>query len=188
MIAPPITYTAHGRQYVTVLTGMATSGAGFGPMLERFHMGCRTQARRVLTFALDARGTLPPSPDVPVRAVEDPGFVPDPVRAARADDRFGRSCGICHGVNAVAAGGAPDLRASAIPLDARAFAAVVRDGALVPRGMPRYEEFTDEQLGDLAFYIRTQAAGLRARTVPGDRRGDAAAAAQRSRAIGGSSH
>jgi len=188
VIAPPITYTAHGRQYVTVLTGMATSGAGFGPMLERFHIDYRTQARRVLTFALDARGTLPPSPDVPVRAVEDPGFVPDPVRAARADDRFGRSCGICHGVNAVAAGGAPDLRASAIPLDARAFAAVVRDGALVPRGMPRYEEFTDEQLGDLAFYIRTQAAGLRARTVPGDRRGDAAAAAQRSRAIGGSSH
>lgn len=27
--------------------------------------------------------------------------------------------------------------------------------------MPRYEEFTDEELSDLAFYIRTQAAKLR---------------------------
>jgi len=188
VIAPPITYTVHGRQYVTVLTGMATSGAGFGPMLERFHIDYRTQARRVLTFALDARGTLPSSPDVPVRAVEDPGFVPDSARAARADDRFGRSCGICHGVNAVAAGGAPDLRASAIPLDARAFAAVVREGALVPRGMPRYEEFTDEQLGDLAFYIRTQAAKLRANTAPGGGGDDSAAGARQGRAIGGDSH
>lgn len=161
VIAPPITYVARGRQYVTVLTGMATSGAGFGPLLAQFNIDYRTQARRVLTFALDARAALPPSPDVPVRAVEDPGFRPDPARAQRAEDRFGRSCGICHGVHAVAAGGAPDLRASAVPLDARAFAAIVRDGALVPRGMPRYEEFTDAQLGDLRHYIRTQAARLR---------------------------
>lgn len=80
-----------------------------------------------------------------------------------------RSCGICHGVHAVAAGGAPDLHASAVPLDARTFAAIVRGGVLVPRGMPRYEEFTDEQLADLAFYIRTRAAKLRSAARGGDR-------------------
>jgi len=33
VIAPPITYSAHGRQYVTVLAGMGTSGAAFGALL-----------------------------------------------------------------------------------------------------------------------------------------------------------
>ena len=60
MIAPPITYLAKGRQFVTVLSGMGTSGAAFGPLLTQFGVDYRTQARRVLTFALDGKATLPP--------------------------------------------------------------------------------------------------------------------------------
>ena len=59
----------------------------------------------------------------------------------------------------------PDLRASPIPLSAEAFEAVVRDGALVPNGMPRYAEFNQEALAELRQYIRSRAAAMRSPTA-----------------------
>ena len=46
-------------------------------------------------------------------------------------------------------------------MSAEALASVVRDGALVPNGMPRFQEITDEQLADLRHYLRSRAADLR---------------------------
>ncbi len=54
-------------------------------------------------------------------------------------------------------GSTPDLQASSVPLDANAFAAVVRGGALLSAGMPRYEELTDADLADLRPNIRSAA-------------------------------
>ena len=72
------------------------------------------------------------------------------------------TCTNCHGSNAVSAGNAPDLRASAIPLSAEAFARVVRDGALLDKGMPRFEEFDDQKLNAIRQFIRSRSADLRA--------------------------
>jgi quinohemoprotein ethanol dehydrogenase len=59
---------------------------------------------------------------------------------------------------AVVAGGiAPDLRASPVPLSAEAFAHVVRDGALVSRGMPGFGELNDQQLEALRHFFRQRA-------------------------------
>jgi len=74
---------------------------------------------------------------------------------------YARHCATCHGVYVTAAGAAPDLRRSAIPTEREAFESVVRDGALLQNGMPRFEEFTPRQLADLRQYIRTEAAKLR---------------------------
>jgi len=68
---------------------------------------------------------------------------------------------VCHGVDVIAAGQAPDLRASPIPLDSAAFTAVVKDGALVSNGMPRFEEFSASQMDDLRQYLRSKTAELR---------------------------
>ena len=57
----------------------------------------------------------------------------------------------------VAGGYAPDLRASSVPLSAEAFAAIVRDGALLNRGMPSFSEFSDDELSALRHYIRQRA-------------------------------
>ena len=71
---------------------------------------------------------------------------------------------MCHGPGAVAAGQAPDLRASNVVLSASAFDAVVRGGAMRARGMPRFPELSDVRLEELRHYIRQQAnAGLPAR-------------------------
>jgi len=56
----PITYTVGGQQYVTVQTGFSTAGSLYGEGLTKFRIDYRTQARRVLTFALAATATLPP--------------------------------------------------------------------------------------------------------------------------------
>ena len=159
VLAPPISYSVKGRQYVTVLTGIGTSVGAVTELLSQ-PADYRTQARRVLTFVLDGKGTIPKAAPVEVTAFPDPDFRPDAASAARGAAEFNR-CQTCHGLGAIAGGTAPDLRSSAVPASPDAFDMVVRQGALVPAGMPRFEELSDRQFGDLRQYIRTQAAALR---------------------------
>lgn len=160
--APPISFAVNGTQYVTVITGMGTSGAAFGALLP-VSIDYRTQARRILTFALGGKATLPRSDVVPLTPAADPDFIPDPAMEARGMLTYARHCAVCHGVDVLAAGHAPDLRASTVPLDPAAFATVVRDGALVPNAMPRFEEFDDAELAALRHYIRRKNADWRLR-------------------------
>ena len=168
--APPISFAVGGKQYVTVLTGMGTSGSAFGALLP-VSIDYRTQARRVLTFAIGGTASLPKAQPFVMRAAADPAYAPDTSAADKgAADKgaagrgmmtFALHCAVCHGVNVVAAGHAPDLRGSAIPTDKAAFEAVVHGGALVPNGMPKFGEFTPERLADLRQYIRERADALR---------------------------
>jgi quinohemoprotein ethanol dehydrogenase len=89
-------------------------------------------------------------------AFDDPDYVPNPASAARGTTEYGR-CTVCHGGAAVGGGTAPDLRASAIPPSAEAFESIVRQGALVENGMPRFEEPADAQLADLREFIQSRA-------------------------------
>ena len=84
-------------------------------------------------------------------------LTPDPKLVAAGDPIFNSQCMTCHGVGAIASGGAPDLRASAIPLDRDAFTEVVRNGALLKQGMPRFEYLTTAELDAIRHYIREQA-------------------------------
>jgi quinohemoprotein ethanol dehydrogenase len=157
VLAAPITYRVEARQYVTVLTGYGATPAAFGPLLAKYDIDYRTQKRRVLTFALDGRARLAPPPARPTRErPPDPTFAPDDAAAQRGMVTFGTRCALCHGFNMVAGGNAPDLRYSPAPLEAGAFAAIVRDGALLPLGMPRFDDMTDAEREDLRQFIRTR--------------------------------
>jgi quinohemoprotein ethanol dehydrogenase len=57
----------------------------------------------------------------------------------------------------MAAGMAPDLRASQLVLNKESFTAVVRDGSVVARGMPAHPQISDGQLDALRHYIRQRA-------------------------------
>jgi quinohemoprotein ethanol dehydrogenase len=126
-----------------------------------FSLDYRTLERRVLTFALNGRASLPQKKGLKVLPAPDPEYRPDEQRAQRGALVFAGNCLLCHGFDAVSAGFAPDLRASGIPLSTDAFSNVVKKGALVPRGMPVFGEFSDEQLEDLRAYLRSQAAAFR---------------------------
>lgn len=151
ILSAPISYSVGGRQYVTVIASFRSSFAN-SPNWDY-----RQQQRRVLTFALGAKGKLPPYQRVEEPIQDDPAFVVDPGKAAVGAGIYGTSCVICHGGGMIAGGAAPDLRKSAVPLDADAFRAVVHDGALMERGMGRFANLTDEELEGLRHYIRQRA-------------------------------
>lgn len=90
------------------------------------------------------------------KPIEAPDFEIDPELATQGEVEFG-ACAACHGLDVLASGMAPDLRASTVALDAKSFSAVVRDGALVVRGMPGTPGITDAQLDALQHYIRQRA-------------------------------
>jgi quinohemoprotein ethanol dehydrogenase len=149
----PISYTVDGRQYVSVITSWrSTVNAGPG-----FEWDYRSQHRRVLTFALDGKASLPPNTLKPVPFADDPKFMLDAKLAQAGAKPFAVRCVICHGPGAVSGGGAPDLRRSQIPLSIDSLNAVVREGALVQNGMPKFGEMTPAELLSIQHYIRQQA-------------------------------
>jgi quinohemoprotein ethanol dehydrogenase len=162
ILAAPITYSAGGKQYVTVLVGM-----GVSPSTEpNSHGGIvidgRTQAKRVLTFDLDGKVQLPPPPPpVVVKAPADPDYKPDSALAARGNRLFIDHCIVCHGIAAVGGGGAPDLRTSGVPLSLDAFTSVLHDGPLVSNGMPKFAELSGQDVAALRQYIRSRSDDLR---------------------------
>jgi hypothetical protein len=83
----------------------------------------------------------------------------------RRDDKEGTpnnqlflACALCHGRHARSAGSpGPDLRESALALDKDAFLQVVKGGALLEKGMPRYDDMTREQVLQIWMYVRKAA-------------------------------
>jgi len=153
VMAQPITYRAHGRQYVSVIAGARFSSATGLPREWNY----RTQQWRLLTFALGGRARLPRSVPVETPVLDDPGFAPVASRVAAGNGAFAQRCSICHGAATVSGGTAPDLAQSPIALDAASFRAVLHDGLLRERGMPQFEELSDGEVEDLRHYIRQRA-------------------------------
>jgi quinohemoprotein ethanol dehydrogenase len=119
------------------------------------------QPRRLLTFALNRHAVLPPTPPprFTVDAVDDPAFTIDAAQAAAGARVFPR-CAVCHGILFQNTGAsARDLRQSTLALRWEEFYSVVRDGALMPLGMPRYAAYdpSDEDLRDLYQFVRQRA-------------------------------
>ena len=153
----PITYSVDGQQYLTITAGPLHGSAGaVGSVSAQWGWDPRIHPKRLLTFRLDGDAKLPPTPP-PHRAqpLQAPEFKVDKTKAEAGAKEYAR-CILCHGPAAVAGGITPDLRASAIPLSQEAFANIVRGGALVERGMPRFEELSDTQLDALRHYIRSK--------------------------------
>jgi quinohemoprotein ethanol dehydrogenase len=109
IIAPPVTYSVDGTQYVSVMAGW---GGGAGLFNAPGSGPVRPGYGRILTFKLGGTATLNP----PAFGHQEP---PTPVLSVSASPRvvheggllFNTHCAGCHGINAVA-GPLPDLRYS----------------------------------------------------------------------------
>ena len=164
MTSSPITYEIDGKQYVSILVGWGGGAAGLGSLfasekVSTRHLGWAygKHMRRLVTFSLDGSADMPAQPPPYfAQPLEAPEFALDEELARQGGMEFG-ACMSCHGLSALAAGMAPDLRASPIALNKESFAAVVRDGLLVARGMPGTPGITDAQLEALQHYIRQRA-------------------------------
>jgi alcohol dehydrogenase (cytochrome c)/quinohemoprotein ethanol dehydrogenase len=135
IVAPPVTYTVDGEQYVAVLAGWGGAYAitADGDLIN--HQGPVRNLSRLLVFKLGGTAKLPPEPAL----VELP-LDPPPSRAsaeviALGQAKYGRYCAVCHAPGAVGSTELPDLRRSGALGDAKAWSAVVYDGILKDNGM-----------------------------------------------------
>jgi quinohemoprotein ethanol dehydrogenase len=158
IIGAPMSYSIDGRQYVSILVGYGGTAAAYGHFMDMGYKFGR-QPRRLLTFALGGDKTLPPKspPDFTVHALDDPTL-----KLNEADVAAGRvlsvQCAACHGVGLQATGTpGPDLRESAIALKIDSFTTLLKSGALLDQGMPRFQQLTDDQIRQLHAYIRAKA-------------------------------
>jgi quinohemoprotein ethanol dehydrogenase len=135
IVAPPISYSVGGTQYVSVLAGW-----GGGGVIEGNDAGISAASRYVnqghlFTFALGANGTLP---EIPLRKLEIADPLPElglpPGAADRGSALFQRYCLMCHGVLAVTSGVIPDLRYS-LPETHASFNDIVLGGTRAHKGM-----------------------------------------------------
>jgi quinohemoprotein ethanol dehydrogenase len=159
IIAPPISYSVRGHQYVSILVGYGGSAAVYGQLMQAgWKYGA--QPRRLLTFRLDAKGKLPatPSPDWSVHAVDDPAVAIDEADIEPGHAQYNLNCATCHGLNLRSAGSpAPDLRESRLALNEQGVWAAVHDGVLMSRGMPQLPHLSREQIHQVYAYIRAGA-------------------------------
>jgi quinohemoprotein ethanol dehydrogenase len=156
-LGAPISFAVGNKQYIAILVApLAGTPGSLGAPSAKFGWDSRLHPRRLLAFTLDGTAKLPPTPP-PARAQpqDGPDLSVDDALAKEGAAKYA-ACAWCHGANVIAGGMAPDLRASAVPLTAAAFATVVK-GGLETRGMPKFGEATDHDLEALRHFIRQQA-------------------------------
>jgi quinohemoprotein ethanol dehydrogenase len=149
VMAAPATYTINGKQYISVLAGWGGSFAliGGNPGENRGTPG------RLLTFALDAKGTIPappakPSTPAPITQTADAKTV----EAGTA--LYAKWCVYCHGFGAIGGGAVQDLRYSAASTFSM-YPKIVLDGAYQQAGMPSFKAWltADDVLAIRAFVV-----------------------------------
>ena len=158
IIGAPMSFVAGGKQYVAVLTGWG-GAASIGSDVMNVGWKYGANPRRLLVFALDGKATLPPGAprSLTIDPQDDPAIAIDVARAEAGKPDF-LACALCHGRDAISSGSpGPDLRESALAMDQAAFLQVVKGGALLEKGMPRYDWLSERQAVDIWHYIRQQA-------------------------------
>ena len=159
IMAAPATYTAKGRQYVTVLAGFGGAVALIGGEAAWQAGAPRVNKSRVLTFALG--GAAPPLPplDHPASApIAAPKQTAGQEAIAAGRVRYLNTCVVCHGANAVSAGLLPDLRRSSAISDRDAFGAIVGRGALAAQGMASFSgNYSPDEIETLRAYLVSRA-------------------------------
>ena len=138
VLAPPVTYSVDGEQYVAVVAGWgAVSANAAGVVLNAD--GKRRNISRVLAYKIGGSATLPEKAPLPERLPPPDRFGSEEQVAAGAA-LYGRYCMICHGVAAVSGGALPDLRHSPMTASDAAFSSVVIDGVYLDKGMASFAD------------------------------------------------
>ena len=134
IVAPPITYSVDGKQYVSVMAGWG------GAFPKKFR-----SVGRLLTFAIG--GTATPLTRIAPRRVTAIANTATAADISAGAKIYGTYCVRCHGGATVL----PDLRRST-PSVLSALEKIL-DGSMVERGMPRFAELDKPAVGQLRAYL-----------------------------------
>ena len=137
IVAPPITYSVGGKQYVSVVVGWG----GVYPLLMgelARKSNDRPNRSRVLTFSLSGKASLPEQAALQAWTVPPPSSFGSPKQIEHGRLLYARSCGGCHGDGVRSGGVLPELRRSPVAGDADTWRSVVVGGLLEDRGMVNF--------------------------------------------------
>ena len=153
-----MTYTVKGKQYVSLSVGFG-AGGGEGQAIGNSGWKYGLHPRRLLTFALGGTAQLPGTapPDYTMVPLDDPKVTLDASKVKAGNLLYDQICSGCHGADATANGGAPDVRGSALALDRSAFTTLLQRAPLLNQGMPQFDDFSDADIEALYQYIRFSA-------------------------------
>jgi PQQ-dependent dehydrogenase (methanol/ethanol family) len=141
IMAPPVTYTVGGEQYVTVTAGWGGVPGVINPPGQG---ATKPGFGRILTFAIGVNANLevppfghtgPPKPAMHMNASRE--------TVHEGAVLYSTYCLYCHGVNAVA-GALPDLRYASAEVH-KQFGEIVLGGVRESRGMPSFKDVLDEK-------------------------------------------
>src|SRR5262249_52903275 len=135
IIAPPMTYTVDGEQYVAISVGWGGAlGLVGGDIAKAANV---RSVSRVLTFKIGGTATLPPLPsEEPMPEV--PALTASAETVQQGRDLFHQYCVFCHGLAAVGGGTIKDLRYMSVERH-KSFVDIVTNG-LPAKGMPNYQD------------------------------------------------
>ncbi len=140
VVAPPVTYTIDGEQYVAVLAGW---GGAYALSVDGQAIRDLAPVRnisRLLVFKLGADGALPPEPELANLPLDPPPSRADSATIAFGGEKYARYCAVCHAPGAVGSTVLPDLRRSGTLSNPASWQAVVREGMLQSRGMANFAD------------------------------------------------
>ena len=153
VLGAPSTVMVQGKQILLVPSGDGNAVASSKTTQLTTTPDTVAAPSRLLAFAIDGKETLPPPAPKMIRRPPLP-------RQPRETAELGRAlfekngCGSCHGAHLVVSGNGriPDLRNVPEPL-LRLMPQILRDGIFRSAGMPRFTNFTDQQIEQLQAYI-----------------------------------
>jgi quinohemoprotein ethanol dehydrogenase len=153
VIAPPITYTVNGEQYVAVLAGW---GGAFG-LAGGIKPPPSAQHGRILAFKLHGNAQLPALPPPQAKYDPPPRMNVSKDVIAQGQNIYNSYCMGCHGMGLVSMDSVPDLRYIPEAFH-KSFKDIVLGGALKDRGMVSFAQvISNEQADALHAYILDEA-------------------------------
>jgi len=143
ILAPPMTYSVDGEQYVAVVAGWGAIYANFLGVVMNPE-GKRRNISRILAYKIGGDAELPPVPEL-AAAPPTPEMFGSQEQIGAGGALFMRYCAVCHGVAAISGGVLPDVRHSVMISSNEAFSSVVLRGALLDNGMASFAEVLSEE-------------------------------------------
>jgi quinohemoprotein ethanol dehydrogenase len=158
-MAPPVTYTVDGEQYVLVAAGWG-GGAIAGPRVDEAIINRYRNEGRVLAFKLGATAPMPENQPRVTMAPSPPPVTASAEELARGKSLYHRECVLCHGFAVESALIVPDLRYLS-PERHQQFDDIVLRGLYATRGMPSFaKELSADGAALVHQYIIEQAQKL----------------------------
>ena len=156
IIAPPVTYTIDGKQYLSIAVGWGGVTGLTRKFTKHVHPG------RIYTFELDGKAEMPAemtAATAQLTALQPTGT---PTEIGRGLTLYVKFCVQCHGDAFGAGGGAiPDLTYSSEGVF-KNHKEIILNGALASKGMPSFKDRLSEQdVEDLGNFFKYTASSYR---------------------------